>query len=184
MTVVIDRKGPVSVADRARAKNEAPTGLYKPRVPIYPKNTRGPWRTIKWALLIATLAVYYVTPWIRFDRPGDLPDQAVLVDFEHGRFYFDPCNLHPGEALQVADAVEAALDRIRGKPVPDLNEMRAEAHRRLLVWRRNNNAHTLEVRPIQVSLNSPNTFRADQILRDHALVSKKQIRVAGHVSFR
>ncbi|MFO1014211.1 MAG: cytochrome c oxidase accessory protein CcoG [Caulobacteraceae bacterium] len=110
MTVVIDRKGPVSVADRARAKNEAPTGLYKPRVPIYPKNTRGPWRTIKWALLIATLAVYYVTPWIRFDRPGDLPDQAVLVDFEHGRFYFFWIHLWPQEVFFVTGLlVMAAL---------------------------------------------------------------------------
>ena len=110
MTTVIDRKGPVSVADRARAKSEKSTGLYKPREPIYPKNVHGKWRMIKWILLIVTLGIYYITPWIRFTRPGDLPDQAVLVDFEHGRFYFFWIHLWPQEVFFVTGLlVMAAL---------------------------------------------------------------------------
>jgi cytochrome c oxidase accessory protein FixG len=105
VTVVIDRtkdggaKGPtesVSAAARLRAKS-VKTGLYQPRVPIYPKLVHGFWRRVKWALLIATLAVYDVTPWIRWERPGALPDQAVLVDFAHGRFYFFFIQLWPQE---------------------------------------------------------------------------------------
>src|SRR4029077_10454736 len=34
------------------------------------------------------LAVYYVTPWIRWERPGPAPDQAVLIDFQNARTYF------------------------------------------------------------------------------------------------
>ncbi|MBU3970980.1 MAG: cytochrome c oxidase accessory protein CcoG, partial [Alphaproteobacteria bacterium] len=103
MTIIIDRTrdrskppGPVSVAERQRDKGR-PTGLYKPRTPIYPKLVHGRWRWIKWALLILTLAIYYITPWIRWERPGALPDQAVLVDFDGGRFYFFMIQLWPQE---------------------------------------------------------------------------------------
>ena len=104
MTVVIDRTktnpdaaGKSSVADRVRDKAKGSGGLYKPRTPIYPKKVNGRWRTIKWAMLVATLAVYWITPWIRWDRPGNAPDQAVLVDFTHGRFYFFFIQLWPQE---------------------------------------------------------------------------------------
>jgi len=107
MTVVIDRTkppapgssepGPVSAAARARAKDQVGGGLYKPRAPIYPKLVHGRWRAIKWAMLIATLAIYYITPWIRWHRPGGLPKQAVLVDFVGRRFYFFDIQLWPQE---------------------------------------------------------------------------------------
>ncbi len=94
MTVVIDRTG----------------SLYKPREPIYPKRVHGRWRTIKWALLAVTLAVYYVTPWLRWDRPGGLPDQAVLVDFTGRRFYFFWIQLWPQEVYFITGLlVMAAL---------------------------------------------------------------------------
>jgi cytochrome c oxidase accessory protein FixG len=119
MTVVIvrvnrpasaPREGPASAADKARAKGDAKGGLYKPRTPIYPKLVHGRWRRIKWALLIATLAIYYVTPWLRWERPGKLPDQAVLVDFFGGRFYFFGIQLWPQEVYYVTGLlVMAAL---------------------------------------------------------------------------
>ncbi len=118
MTVVIDRtpprppaddRGPVSAAARVRAKGAA-LGLYKPRAPIYPKLAHGRWRTIKWALLIVTLAIYYITPWIRWARPAPLPDQAVLVDFAGGRFYFFSIQLWPQEVYFITGLlVMAAL---------------------------------------------------------------------------
>lgn len=102
MNTVIDTRkrgaeGAVSAADRVRRKGDAGGGLYQPRMPIYPKLVHGQWRRIKWALLIATLSIYYVTPWIRWDRPGGLPDQAVLVDFFGRRFYFFGIQLWPQE---------------------------------------------------------------------------------------
>src|SRR5207244_5135376 len=104
MPVVIDRDGrtntpaePVSAGPRARKKSLYEGGLYQPRVPIYPKLVHGRWRTIKWVLLIATLAVYYVTPWLRYHRPDGLPQQAVLVDFTGRRFYFFFIQLWPQE---------------------------------------------------------------------------------------
>lgn len=117
MTVVIDKtkpapgsQGPESAAVRARKKGDAGGGLYKPRTPIYPKLVHGRWRTIKWAVLIATLAVYYVTPWIRWHRPEGLPQQAVLVDFTGRRFYFFFLQLWPQEVYFITGLlVMAAL---------------------------------------------------------------------------
>jgi len=106
VTVVIDRTkspdpprpGPVSAAARVRSSSAGPGGgLYKPRAPIYPKLVHGRWRAIKWVLLIVTLAIYYITPWVRWPRPGALPDQAVLVDFAGRRFYFFDIQLWPQE---------------------------------------------------------------------------------------
>lgn len=104
MAVVIDRERrpaaktpPFSVAQRAREQAKGQGGLYKPRTPIYPKKVDGRWRTVKWAMLVFTLTIYWVTPWIRWHRPGGAPHQAVLVDFTHGRFYFFFIHLWPQE---------------------------------------------------------------------------------------
>ncbi len=104
MVTVIERKpspapsGPVSAAETARRKEAGGlTHLYKPRTPIHPKLVHGKWRNVKWAMLIFTLGIYYLTPWIRCNRPGNLPDQAVLIDFAHARFYFFFLHLWPQE---------------------------------------------------------------------------------------
>ena len=65
---------------------------------------------------------------------GDPPVIVRDHEVEHGRFYLDPCNLHPGEAEIVADAIVRALASVRGRPSPNLAEMRARAMRRLLAW--------------------------------------------------
>ena len=107
MVTVIDRTphpapGPVSAAAALRVKaSRGGGGLYKPRTPIYPKLVHGKWRAIKWAMLIATLAIYYVTPWIRWSRPEGLPQQAVLIDFTGRRFYFFFIQLWPQEVYFV-----------------------------------------------------------------------------------
>ncbi len=95
--VPAERRVPESAAAKARTKGLVKGQLYKPRTPIYPKAVHGVWRRVKWALLVATLGVYYATPWIRWPRPGSLPQQAVLVDFEHARFYFFGIQLWPEE---------------------------------------------------------------------------------------
>ena len=71
--------------------------LYQKRKPIFPKMAHGRWRTIKWLMLIATLGVYYLLPWVRWDRGPGAPSQAVLVDLDHARFYFFFIELWPQE---------------------------------------------------------------------------------------
>ena len=89
---------PISAAAAARAKAGGGAGrLYQPRIPIYPKLVHGFWRNVKWALLIAMLGIYYAVPWLRWARPGGAPQQAVLIDFTHQRFYFFFIQLWPQE---------------------------------------------------------------------------------------
>jgi hypothetical protein len=42
--------------------------LYADRQKVYPKQVFGPIRRIKWAVLSLCLAVYYLAPWLRWDR--------------------------------------------------------------------------------------------------------------------
>ena len=61
--------------------------LYADRQKVYPKAVTGTVRRAKWAVLILCLGMYYLVPWIRWDRGPDHPSQAVLVDIAHGRLY-------------------------------------------------------------------------------------------------
>ena len=62
--------------------------LYAPRKKVYPQAVHGRFRRIKWTLLVAGLAVYYLLPFVRWNRGPGMPDQAVLLDLPHRRFYF------------------------------------------------------------------------------------------------
>ncbi len=76
--------------------------LYKKREQIYPKLAHGFFRNLKWTAMVVLLAIYYVTPWIRWDRGVGRPDQAVLVDFEGRRFFFFFIELWPQEVYYIA----------------------------------------------------------------------------------
>ncbi|MBI5264248.1 MAG: cytochrome c oxidase accessory protein CcoG, partial [Bradyrhizobium sp.] len=71
--------------------------LYEKRKKVYPQSVHGRFRRIKWAVLCITLGVYYFLPFVRWNRGPGLPDQAVLVDFPHRRFYFFFIELWPQE---------------------------------------------------------------------------------------
>ena len=71
--------------------------LYAKSKRVYPQSVKGPFRTIKWGLLIFALAVYYFVPFIRWTRGPGLPDQAVLIDLTHRRFYFFFIEIWPQE---------------------------------------------------------------------------------------
>jgi cytochrome c oxidase accessory protein FixG len=71
--------------------------LYAGRETVYPKLAHGRFRTVKWLVMAATLGVYYVLPWLRWHRGPDLPDQAVLLDMAHNRFFFIFLEIWPQE---------------------------------------------------------------------------------------
>lgn len=76
--------------------------LYAAREPIFPRDVRGTFRRLKWVIMAVTLGIYYLTPWIRWDRGPDLPDQAVLIDLAGRRFYFFWIEIWPHEFYFVA----------------------------------------------------------------------------------
>ena len=102
-TTLIDHKG------RSRAQKAAPTPpgddekvvLYERRKQIYPQLVSGRFRTIKWVVLFTTLGIYYLLPWLRWDRGANAPDQAILADFAGGRFYFFGLEIWPQEVYYI-----------------------------------------------------------------------------------
>ena len=76
--------------------------LYAAREPIFPRRVKGQFRTLKWWLLAMMLGIYYVLPWIRWDRGPALPDQAVLLDLANRRFFFFMIEIWPHEFYFVA----------------------------------------------------------------------------------
>jgi cytochrome c oxidase accessory protein FixG len=71
--------------------------LYEARKKVHPQAVHGRFRRIKWTILGLTLTLYYLLPFARWDRGPGLPNQAVLVDFPHRRFYFFFIELWPQE---------------------------------------------------------------------------------------
>ena len=88
------------------ANPEDPAGpdapLYAARKGVYPKAVDGFFRRFKWAIMAVALAIYYVTPWLRWDRGPFAPDQAVLVDLANRRFYMFNIEIWPHEFYYVA----------------------------------------------------------------------------------
>lgn len=94
----------ISKADRQlREQGEAGSAsLYASRVRVYPMAVHGPMRRIKWAVLSACLGIYYVLPWIRWDRGPGRPDQALLLDLWNERFYILGLELWPQDITYLA----------------------------------------------------------------------------------
>ncbi|MGM0584832.1 MAG: cytochrome c oxidase accessory protein CcoG [Pseudomonadota bacterium] len=76
--------------------------LYAAREPIFPRRVKGKFRTLKWWIMGVTLGIYYLTPWIRWDRGPHMPDQAVLVDLASRRFFFFWIEIWPQQFYYVA----------------------------------------------------------------------------------
>ncbi|MBI1418789.1 MAG: cytochrome c oxidase accessory protein CcoG [Limimaricola sp.] len=81
---------------------QTPPPLYAAREPIFPRRVKGWFRTTKWLIMAVTLGIYYITPWIRWDRGPGMPDQAVLIDLASRRFFFFWIEIWPYEFYFVA----------------------------------------------------------------------------------
>ena len=76
--------------------------LYVAQKKVYPQSVSGTFRRIKWGLMAFCLGIYYLLPWVRWDRGPGAPDQAVLVDLPNSRFYFFFIEIWPQEFYYVA----------------------------------------------------------------------------------
>ncbi|WP_209888632.1 cytochrome c oxidase accessory protein CcoG [Rhizobium leguminosarum] len=83
----------------ARGKREP---LYAARKKVFPKRAEGRFRRFKWIVMLITLGIYYLAPWIRWDRGLYAPDQAILVDLGSRRFFFFFIEIWPQEFYYVA----------------------------------------------------------------------------------
>lgn len=99
----MDRPNKFLIGDEGRPTPPSPPRQsdYVPRKKIYPRRARGPFRGIKWIVMAVTLAVYYVVPWLRWNRGEGLPDQAILFDFANQRLLFGPIEIWAQEFYYV-----------------------------------------------------------------------------------
>jgi cytochrome c oxidase accessory protein FixG len=103
----------------AKADDEQP--LYVSAKKVYPQAFQGPFRRAKWIILSVCLFAYYTLPFLRWNRGPNLPDQAVLIDFERRRFYFFFIELWPQEVyyftglLVIAAMVLFLMNAVAGR---------------------------------------------------------------------
>jgi cytochrome c oxidase accessory protein FixG len=64
---------------------------------VYPKRVWGKYRKLKWIAMIITLGIYYLTPFARWDRGPNAPDQAVYIDLVNARAYWLWIEIWPQE---------------------------------------------------------------------------------------
>jgi len=108
MTTLIDNQPPrkkaadgVEQSLAVATSPSTPQSLYTKHTKLYPKLAHGFYRNIKWFALFVLLGIYYITPWLRWDRGPGQPSQAVLVDFENARFYFFFIEIWPQEVYYI-----------------------------------------------------------------------------------
>ena len=106
--------------------------LYQPRIPIFPRSVKGRFRRIKWAVLALAYGVYFLLPWLRWERESG-PTQAVLFDLLGRKFYLFDLVVHPQDIFWLAgllmiaayllevhdDDVEWDVDRFVVKGAPE-----------------------------------------------------------------
>jgi cytochrome c oxidase accessory protein FixG len=98
VTTLINKIDVKAVNTGAKAKG----ALYAARQKIFPKRAEGTFRRLKWIIMAVTLGIYYLMPWIRWDRGPYASDQAVLLDMANRRFYFFFIEIWPQEFYFVA----------------------------------------------------------------------------------
>jgi cytochrome c oxidase accessory protein FixG len=75
--------------------------LYQERIPIFPRSVKGRFRSLKWGVLILAYGVYFLLPWLRWERPVG-PNQAVIFDLEGRLFHIFNLTVHPQDIFWLA----------------------------------------------------------------------------------
>ncbi len=79
----------------------ATTKLFAKQEKIYPRRVWGKFRKLKWLSMVMLLGIYYGTPWVRWNRGAQAPDQAILIDLERTRAYFFGIEIWPQEVYYI-----------------------------------------------------------------------------------
>lgn len=75
--------------------------LYQTRIPIYPRSVKGRFRRLKWGILVLAYGVYFLLPWLRWERSIGIP-QAVVFDIDSRRFYLFDLVVHAQDIFWLA----------------------------------------------------------------------------------
>ncbi|MFP5409727.1 MAG: cytochrome c oxidase accessory protein CcoG [Gammaproteobacteria bacterium] len=80
---------------------EDQVGLYQKRIPIFTRSVKGRFRRFKTAVLALAYAVYFLLPWLPWDRL-DAPAQALLFDLPGRRFLIFGLTVYPQDVIWLA----------------------------------------------------------------------------------
>lgn len=81
----------------SKQPDKQPESLYEDYKKVQPKKISGFFRTLKnWSAIIL-LGVYFIGPWLRWDRGPGAPDQAILLDMSGRRGYILGVEFWPQE---------------------------------------------------------------------------------------
>lgn len=78
-----------------------PIQFFAKQQKIYPKRVWGKYRKLKWVAMIVTLGIYYLAPFIRWDRGPNAPNQAILIDLPNRRAYWFFIEIWPQEVYYI-----------------------------------------------------------------------------------
>ncbi len=82
---------------KSQSSDDAPITYFAKRRKIYPKQVSGHFRRLRWLVMAFTLGIYYLAPFLRWDRGAGAPDQAILIDMPHRRAYWFVIEIWPQE---------------------------------------------------------------------------------------
>ena len=80
---------------------EQQSQLYAARTHIYPRSVSGRFRRFKWAVVVFAYGVYFLLPWLRWEREVGV-DQAVLFDLAGRKFYLFDLVVYPQDIFWLA----------------------------------------------------------------------------------
>lgn len=69
---------------------------------LYPQAAKGHFRKLKNILNTVFLTIYLLSPFLRYDRGENAPDQAILIDFPNSKAYFFFIEIWPNEVYYLA----------------------------------------------------------------------------------
>jgi len=72
--------------------------VFEKRSKIYQAKVSGTFRTLKTIISYVFLLAFFAMPFLRYERAGDMPDQAVMVDLTLRKFFFFAIEIWPQEA--------------------------------------------------------------------------------------
>ncbi|MEW6589650.1 MAG: cytochrome c oxidase accessory protein CcoG [Pseudomonadota bacterium] len=76
-------------------------GLYQKRIPIFTRSVKGKFRRFKTSVLALGYAVFFLLPWLPWDRL-DAPAQAILFDLPGRRFLIFGLTVYPQDVIWLA----------------------------------------------------------------------------------
>ena len=75
--------------------------LYAKHIPIVTRSVKGKFRTFKTAVIVLAYAVFFLLPWLQWNRVS-AANQAILFDLNSRRFFIFDLIVYPQDVFWLA----------------------------------------------------------------------------------